>query len=179
MIVGITGYLASGKDTVADFLIEKGFNHYSLSNELRAILTERGVENTRENQQNLGNELREKYGSEYLAERVIKKAQEPAVITSIRTVGEVKLLKDKGMKFIFVDAPIEMRYDRIIKRKREGEEVLTFDQFKAQEDVEKSTKATSQQLHLVAKLADFTIINDGTKEEFYAKLDKVLKEINA
>ncbi len=178
MIVGITGYLASGKDTVADLLIKKGFNHYSLSDELRAILKERGVESTRENQQKVGNELREKYGSEYLAERVIKKVLEPSVITSIRSVGEVELLKSKGMKLIFVDAPIELRYKRIQNRKREGEEILTFEQFKAQEEFEKGKSSSSQQLHLVAKMADHTIINSGTLEKLDSKIDKILEEIN-
>lgn len=179
MIFGVTGYLASGKDTVAEMLIGKGFSHYSLSDELRAILRERNVEITRENLQKIGNELREKYGSEYLAERVIKKAEQPAVITSIRTVGEVELLKDRGMKLIFVDAPIEIRYKRITKRKREGEEVLSFEQFKAQEDFEKGNKASSQQLHLVAEMADFTIINDRTLQELKNKVDNILEEGNA
>lgn len=176
-IVGITGYLASGKDTIANYLIEKGFNHYSLSDELRSILKEKGVEQTRENQQKVGNELREKYGSDYLAKRVIEKAKEPAVITSIRSIGEVEFLKNRGMKLIFVDAPIETRYQRILDRKREGEEVLSFDQFKAQEEVEKGSSSTSQQLHKVADLADYTIINDGTFEEFNKKVDQVLGEL--
>lgn len=173
MIVGVTGYLASGKDTIAEMLISKGFNHYSLSDELRSILKDRGIEITRENLQQIGNELREKYGSEYLAERVIEKAKKPAVITSIRSVGEASFLKSRGMKLIFVDAPIKLRYERIIRRKREGEEVLTFDQFKAQEDVEKGASSSSQQLHLVAKLADFMIINNGTLEQLKDRLEGV------
>jgi dephospho-CoA kinase len=179
MIVGITGYLASGKDTVADILIKKGFNHYSLSDELRAILKERGVESTRENQQKIGNELREKYGSEYLAKRVIEKVTEPSVITSIRSVGETSFLKNKGMKLIFVDAPIELRYERIQNRKREGEGILSFEQFKAQEDFEKGSNSNSQQLHLVAEMADYTIINSGTLDELDSKIDKILEEIHA
>ena len=38
MIIGITGSYASGKDTVASILQEKGFIHYSLSDILREEL---------------------------------------------------------------------------------------------------------------------------------------------
>jgi len=179
MIIGVTGYLASGKDTVADFLIKKGYNHYSLSDELRSILKDRNIESTRENQQRVANELRKDFGPEYLAKKVMEKAKEPAVVTSIRNLGEVEYLKNNGMKLIFVDAPIKIRYDRIIKRKREGEEVLTFEQFKAQEDFEKSKEVNSQQLQLVANQADYIIVNEGTIEGLHAKIDKIMKEINA
>jgi dephospho-CoA kinase len=179
MIVGVTGYLASGKDTVADFLIKKGYNHYSLSDEIRSELKDRNIESTRENQQRVANELRKNFGPEYLAKKVMKKAKEPAVVTSIRNIGEVEYLKNNGMKLIFVDAPIKIRYDRSINRKREGEEILSFEQFKAQEDFEKSKEINSQQLQLVAELADYTILNEGTLKELHEKIDKIMKEMNA
>lgn len=43
MIIGITGTFAAGKDTVADYLKEKGFEHFSLGEELTDIANERGL----------------------------------------------------------------------------------------------------------------------------------------
>lgn len=74
MLIGLTGYLSSGKDTVAEYLVNKSFNHYSLSDEIRAVLKKRNILSTRDSQFKLGNELRKKYGSDYLAFVALKKA---------------------------------------------------------------------------------------------------------
>ena len=42
MIVGLTGTYAAGKGTVAEYLIGRGFQYYSLSDELRLLLREKG-----------------------------------------------------------------------------------------------------------------------------------------
>ena len=66
MIIGLTGKNASGKGEVANYLKTKGFVYYSLSDVLREEATKRGLEHTRDNLINLGNELRKKYGANYL-----------------------------------------------------------------------------------------------------------------
>lgn len=38
MIIGITGTISAGKETVADYLKKRGFAHFSLSN-VRGVLT--------------------------------------------------------------------------------------------------------------------------------------------
>jgi len=73
MIIGLTGSLAAGKGVVSDFLKENGFDYLSLSNELREIAKERKIELTRENLQDLGNNLREESGSGVLAEKILLK----------------------------------------------------------------------------------------------------------
>ena len=107
MIIGVTGKYASGKDSVAEYLVKKGFIHYSLSDEIREEAKKRGLKETRENLIQLGNELREKFGSGVLAERVLlkilmnlfpigKKINEERnyVLTSIRNPEEVKVLQN-------------------------------------------------------------------------------------
>jgi len=42
MIIGITGSLAAGKDTVAQILEENGFRHISLSQILRDLVIKKG-----------------------------------------------------------------------------------------------------------------------------------------
>lgn len=179
MIIGITGYIASGKDTVAEYLINKGFNHYSHSDEIRAELKKRNMPSTRDSQFEMGNELRNIYGADYLAVVALQKSKKPTVITSIRVPAEVdRLRSDKDFYLIFVDAPIVDRYKRIISRAREGDEKLSFEDFKAQEEREMtSNDPHSQQLGKVAKMADKIIVNDKTKEDLYKIVEETLKEI--
>lgn len=178
MIIGVTGYFAAGKDTVAEYLQEKDFSHYSLSDELRGVLRERGMDITRDNLVTVGNELRTKFGPGYLAQKVLKKTQQPAVITSIRSPGEVETLRQqKNFRLLFVDAPIKVRYERIIKRQREEDINLSYETFQTQEEREKSSDPNKQQLVTVAKMADYQVINDGSLEELKAKIDAIIQEV--
>jgi len=178
MIIGVTGYLASGKDTVADYLIKKGFNHYSLSDKLREILKKRQIEINRDNLREVANQLRQRYGSDFLAKKIIKKIKMPAVVTSIRTTQEVKTLKKNGgFYLIFVDAPLKLRFERLKKRGRENDETLTMAKFKTQEKSEKSNDKFKQQLTMVAKIADFKIINNKDLKSLYKNVDKIIGEL--
>lgn len=183
MILGVTGTNASGKDTVADYIKNKyGFKNYSLSDEIRIEATQRGLSHERENLRTIGNELREKFAPNELAIRVSKRATsdntEKVVITSIRNSAEVKYLKDNfpGFKLIYVDAPVELRYERSKIRGRVGDNVSLND-FKNAEAKELEGGKTGQQLLKCYKLADFKIINNGTLEKLFEETEKALSQI--
>ena len=99
MIIGLTGKNASGKGEVADYLQKKGFIYYSLSDELREEATKRNLEHTRNNLINLGNELRQQHGPQYLAELINNKIKnnKDFVIDSIRNPFEAEeLMKNRN-----------------------------------------------------------------------------------
>ena len=179
-IIGLTGSYAAGKDTVADFLVKKGFSYYSLSDLLRQELKKDGKKITRDQLIAKGNEMRIAYGAGVLAERIVKKLREEkpqnAVVVSIRNPDEVKFLKtEKEFELWFVDAPLKMRFERAKKRMRPEDEV-GFDQFKEQEKLENSEDAKSQQLDKVALLADETIMNDSHLESLFGNVEVLLKK---
>ena len=61
MIIGVTGSIAAGKETLTGFFRERGFIYFETSALLKEELSKRGLTLTRENMQNLGDELRKKY----------------------------------------------------------------------------------------------------------------------
>lgn len=180
----MSGSFSSGKDTAADYIIKKyGFEHHSLSDELRIVLKERGEEQSRDNWRKLGNELRAKHGSGVLAERALKRAKTNKLIfSSIRNLGEIEVLKKKAEQtkgkfvFIWVDAPVEKRYEWAKERGR-IENVKSIAEFIEKENLERSTEAHKQQLGLCEKEADFRVMNDKSKKDLYKKLDKVMKGV--
>jgi len=183
MIIGLTGTLASGKDTAADYLKKKSFSHVSLSDLVRDECDLKGLPKDRDTLQMVANDLRKKFGSNILAkkalEKIIKTKSNKILITSIRNPAEIEELKKNDKFFlILIDAPIELRYKRLKIRKR-AEDFVSFKKFKIQEKVEMSSKDESnQQLNKVFALADFKIINDGTIEELYQKIEEIFKKIN-
>lgn len=176
MIIGIVGGYCSGKDTVADYLMTKGFNHISLSDIIRDEARRRGIEITRDNLIRLGNELRVNYGKSILADRAITKIEpnKDYIITSIRNKGEIESLRKKdGFVLLNLDAPIEIRFLRMIKRSRE-EDPKTLGEFKEKEDIENSENENNQQIHICRSLADYTLYNDTSKEDLIKKIDDLL-----
>jgi len=181
MIVGLTGTFASGKDTVAEFLIKDGFEHHSLSDELREVAKERGVEPSRENMQKLGNVLRDESGDDYLARRAMKKAKsDQLVVSSVRQPGEVEYLKKQpDFYMVAVDAPVEERFKRMQKRARAGDP-QTLEEMKEKEAREMASKENNaQQVQKCLEMADYTIINDGTYGDLKRKTDDVIRKIKS
>lgn len=177
MIIGLTGANASGKGEAAEYLKSKGFEYYSLSDILREEARLKGIAPSRENLIRLGNELRKKNGPSVLADLAIKKApvKKDYVIDSIRNPFEIKALKKlKGFTLLGIDAPVELRFKRIVARKRPGDP-KTLEEFKEKEKRENIASDTNQQLDYCLKLADKLILNDSTIENLHKKIDLVLK----
>ena|SRR3989338_4853635 len=178
MIIGLTGKNASGKGEAANYLKTKGFVYYSLSDVLREEATNRGIEHSRDNLINLGNELRKKFGANYLAkkinEKIFSSGKNFVVIDSIRSPYEAKeLMKNKDFILVGIDATIEIRFERLLRRNRLGD-AKTLEEFKKQEERENLKSDTNQQLDETFKLADIVIANDETLEELHKKIDEML-----
>ena len=180
MIIGLTGKNASGKGEVANYLKAKGFAYFSLSDELREEARGKGVETTRENMIKLGNQLRDEFGAEYLASKInnkIKKNEKDNfVVDSIRNLGEIEeLRKNKNFILVGVDAPVELRFKRVMERGRAGD-AKSLEEFKELEERENLKNKTGQQLDECLKAADKLIINGGSLEELYDKVDRLINK---
>src|SRR5205823_874936 len=100
MLIGLTGRNAAGKGEVARYLQKKSFYYYSLSDAIRDEIRSRGEEPTRDRLIIVGNELRQRYGANVLAERTLAKIEDDKhyVIDSIRNPAEVDALLLKLLK---------------------------------------------------------------------------------
>ena len=177
MIVGVTGFFAAGKDTVAEILQERGFRHVSLSDIIREEIRARGEEVTIPRLTAVGNELRAANGPQVLAERALKQlpADGDAVVTSIRHGAEVEALRRRpDFRMVFVDAPIRVRYERSRARARGGDPVSFFEFQSAERAQMTSRDPNSQQLANCRQMADVVIMNDGTVDNLKEKVGRVV-----
>jgi dephospho-CoA kinase len=173
-LIGLTGTNGAGKGEVAAYLIKKSYAYFSLSDIIRETLEEEAVEANRNNLIRKGNELRRKGGPDILARRVVERVRGKAVIDSIRNPSEVAYLKKQaGFILLAVDAPPSLRFERVQKRGR-NESARTLDEFIQKEAEENGTDADAQQLRTCMEMADRTIMNDGTLEDLYRKLEELL-----
>ena len=182
VVIGITGLAGSGKGVVAQYLVDKyGFKHFSVRDFLVEEIQRRGLDINRDTMIYTANELRNKYGAEYVVMELYERAVEEnrnCVIESIRTVGEVEALKKKNNFILWgIDAPINIRYERIRKRNNSSD-MVSYDKFNKQEEKETSSKLkTEQNITECMKMADIVIKNIESIQELEKKIDIEVKSL--
>lgn len=182
LIIGVTGTNGSGKDTVGDILKEIGFNFFSCSQIIREEAAERNIYTNRENMIALGNELRETFGAGILSRRICQRIKENGlenvVVASIRHPAEIEELKKTFSDFILiaVDAPLEVRYQRVRERNHATDEV-SFEDFQKHELLELNGKESQQQLRTVMSIADYKLLNDSSFDDLKKKVKSIIDSL--
>jgi dephospho-CoA kinase len=173
-LIGLTGTNGAGKGEAAVFFRKKGFAYFSLSDLIREELQKRKLAPTRDNLIRAGNELRRRHGADILARRILRRVKGRAVIDSIRHPKEVERLRTRpAFRLVAVDAPAALRFERVKRRGRQ-ESAATLEEFLAKERKEMGRSPEAQQLDLCLRMADTTLVNDSSLEDFHRKLEALL-----
>jgi len=182
ILIGITGTNGAGKGAIVDFLVkQKGFIHLSVRQYLSNVLIEQKKIINRDTLFNLANSLRNKYGNDYIIRKLYEKAcaeNRNAVIESIRNPGEISFLKSKGNFFLIaVDADINIRYQRIVLRASETDNISFEDFVKTEQREMNQTDSDKQNILKCIEIADVKIINNGSLNELHNKIEDFLNSI--
>lgn len=127
-------------------------------------IEKRGMPVNRDSMVMVANDLRATYGPSYLAETLYDQAKasdKNTIIESLRAVGEVQALQNKG-DFIFfaIDADPKIRYERIVLRKGEKDNV-SYEEFISNEQREMTnTDPTKQNVAKCMEMADHVFTNN-------------------
>lgn len=173
--ISFTGFARSGKDTAADYVVEKyGFEKLVMSDEVAEELAKQGKEDTKINRSLMGKKLREKFGQDIVAKRVFEKAVgkgfEKVVFVGPRGVSEIGFFKANipGFFLVAVKAGEGKRFER--KSEKDGQ---TREKF-FERDLHDSTIF---ELGKVIAMADYTIENNSTIDEFQKAIDELIQNI--
>ncbi len=187
MILGLTGGYGSGKDVIADYLVEKkGFLKISLSDILRQECKEARKELTRENLTKKGNEMRRKFGP-WILGKIARERIDPSkdyAVVSIRNPAEVKELKRlRNFFLIHVTGPTELRYKRVLQRDNGEEKYSSIQEFLETEKRELQPKLGDKDaIDLEGVFAKANIILDNKYEdvkELYKVVDRMYSDIRS
>jgi len=183
MIIGITGTISSGKDTVAEIISKKlDYPIFTFSNILEKEMNKKNIKSTRKNFQNFADNLRQEQGSDVLAKLLYENSpKNNMIINGFRNLAEVKYfknLKDKKFILISVDAPQKLRFKRGLKRKRTADSE-TFEEFVERDKRSMGARNVdfTQNIKLCMDQADKLIINDGSFKKLKQKIENLLKII--
>jgi len=179
MIIGLTGKNAAGKGEVAKVLASGGFEQFSLSDELRRVLEDRGIEPSRDALIEGGRRIRREQGLDALARRVAQQFTNGLnqVVDSIRNPEEVRFLRTlKNFYLLAVEASADVRFERARVRARPGDaiDIESFEEAEKRELV--SDDPSAQQLIETIKMADFTLENDGVIDSLKGRVVEIFRE---
>ncbi len=181
MIIGVVGKIASGKSILSSELEKRGFKKLIFSDILREEMTKRGIELKRENFQNLADELRKENGADYLTIKLLKKVQpeENYIFEGIRNPAEIETMKKFGKCIVIgVEVPLSVRFQWIIMRNKENDP-MSIDEARKIDDREngKNEPEYGLQLDKCMDMVDFVVKNDGSRESFKKKINKLLDKL--
>jgi dephospho-CoA kinase len=180
-LIGIGGTNASGKDTLAQHLVENhGYLFISTSDMIREVAMQREGNVLRPTLVKVSNEMRAERGAGVLVNLCIEKFKKSGnkvglVASSIRTKGEVDEINKHGGIIIFTDAVPKIRYERLKSRQR-ADDFITFEEFEAQQLAEwhQSDNPGVHSIKSVKAAADYSFTNDKDEASFIKQLEDAL-----
>lgn len=185
MIIGISGRIGAGKETVTKFLREKGFVYFETSAIIKEELVKLGKkmeEITRTDMQNWGDEQRRKDGAGAIMKVMLSKTEsgKDYLFDSLRNYGEVVFMKQTVKDFVLigVDADQKIRFERVLKRNKESD-LKTWEGFLKMDERDNFDKKNDmgQQTGLCIENADFVIVNNNDLESAMKQMQEVYKKI--
>jgi dephospho-CoA kinase len=180
IVIGITGNIGSGKGTITKYLTQKHkASTVAYTNILKDILERLHLVNERKNLANLAESLRNTFGADILSKVLEKDIQnqgaEIIVFDGIRKKAELDYFKNKvdNFFFVFVDVPIKITYERLIKRGEKTDDLTkTFAEFQKDQ-----LRPADKDVPGLKKYADFVIDNSASLGSAHQQVDNIMQKI--
>ena len=186
-VMGLIGDVAAGKGTSIKIFLEamSGCKIITLSSSdvLLEMLTEKGLEPSRENFNKMVEQLQKNGGpgalSRLMGNLILEQVESDIVIwDGVRLWPDVEIIEgfNRAM-LVYVTADVSIRHQRAMKRAAKSDEAnISLEQFIKNEDL-----PTNRHVKNIGRIADFTINNslelDSLKRQV-ERLAKKLKEKN-
>ena len=178
-LIAVVGMSGTGKSVVTDYLQESGWTKLYFGGITYKLMEEAGIPRTEDgkSEKEFREKLRKDHGPACYAKFLEPEIQEAiksndVVLDGLYSWYEYTYLKEKfdNIKLVCIVIDKEIRYDRIGKREDrpfKREDIITRDL----SEIENLYKGGP------IAYADYYILNNGTLDDYYARLEEILKEL--
>jgi dephospho-CoA kinase len=147
-IIGIGGLSRSGKDTLAELLIDKGYFGVSLGDIVREQSKIRHADQpdpiSVANMTETANNLRQQQGPDFALKQAVEEFEKAGgeakyrglLVYSVRAPAEADFIIQHGGQLVWLSANDQVRYQRAMSSRREGEAEISFEEFQRQENLQ-------------------------------------------
>lgn len=175
-IYAVVGMCGSGKSVACDYLEKRGYEKVYFGGVTMDELKKQGLEVNEQNEKKMREALREKYGMGAYAVLLIPKIKElyamgNVVLDGLYSWDEYVVLEETfgdSLEIIAVVADKKVRYERLAKREIRP---LTEEEAKHRDIAEIENLKKGGPI----AFADYYIYNNGSKEDYYSRLEEVLR----
>ena len=180
MIIAITGTHGAGKGALLEYFLGLGFKAFSMSGFITKEVIARGLPLVRDSTRLVANDMRSRFGPQYIAEIGYKTALSDGgnyIIEALRCPGEADYLLQHGVRLIGIDADPFIRYERTIKRGEE-KDMRELHEFLSEEQRE-STGIELWDMNIPAciKKAEKVFSNDGDIEDLHLQIRRWFSQV--
>ncbi|MDB5163272.1 MAG: putative Dephospho-CoA kinaselike protein [Candidatus Saccharibacteria bacterium] len=180
-IIAFVGLAGSGKSTAVEYFSEKGYPKVYFGGVILNAMEEAGIERTADHEQKFREEIREKNGNDFVANKIVEQIEHLAnsgqhriIADGLYTWTEFQVLKKAfpgELDVVAIVAPRHLRYHRLSER--------TIRPFTATEAHERDiTEIEHLEKGGPIAIADHYVVNDGSTEELHEKLAKLSEELD-
>jgi dephospho-CoA kinase len=178
-LIGLVGTPGAGKSFASEYIIKRyGGEHIKFSDCLTHILHTLSLEKSRENMIKLSVILRREFGEDIMSHAVASDAltskEDIVLIDGTRRVEDLAAFRAlPNFRMIAINADPKIRYERIGRRREKTDDAeLTWEEFQQTEQA--PTEVTIPE---VMAFANYTIMNEGTQEEYEKKIDDIMADL--
>jgi dephospho-CoA kinase len=175
-IVLVVGARCSGKSTFSDYMANyDSVRVYEASTVLRGLGEENGViPSNSEEAIDFLSEVGWDAVARKIADYIEKNDARLNVVTGLRTPEELLFFKRRfpTARIILIDADQRIRFERHIKRARDGD-LTTMKAFAAEDERQRRFGT----LRIASDIAEITIHNDGTRDQYSKRIEEVIEFI--
>ena len=186
-LVAIVGMCGSGKSVLADALVERGYGFLRFGQITLDEVKRRGLEPNEKLEREIREGFRKEHGMAAFAILNIPKfdtlfEQGHVVGDGLYSWDEYKVLRDRygeNLIVVAIYAPPETRYARLEARSSGADDPdlrnrgFSRDEAKSRDHAEIENLAKGGPI----AMADYTIVNDGTLEEYQEKIQNLISKI--
>jgi dephospho-CoA kinase len=176
-VIGVAGMPGAGKSLVTKMAEGMGYSIVTMGDVIREETGKRGLPLTPENTGAVMLKLREEEGSAAVARRCVSKIESArsriVLVDGLRSLNELEEFKRHFEKFVLIAvyASPETRFRRLFRRRR-SDDPQGWAAFN-----ERDRRELSVGLGNAIALADYLIINEGTRTETERKTLYVLRKV--
>jgi len=175
VIIILVGMPGSGKDIFVQEATKADFNHIRMGDMVRLFAREANIDSGDSSIGKLATGQRAEYGPKIWAKRTLEKMpQGDVLIDGSRSLAEINHFKsviENDLKLIGINAPTQMRFERLIARGRD-DDPSAYEEFQTRDNRE-----LSWGLGEALENAEITLENDSTLEEFRNKCQSIINKI--
>lgn len=195
-IVGISGLPRGGKDTLAELFIENGYYGVSLGDIVRDESRVRHAQQpdpiSVANMTETANWLRAEHGPDFALREALNRYHDARtrvgnfiglVVFSVRAPIEVDFILRHGGELIWVEASDEVRYERYLNNRRDGETALSFEEMQSQEALQWEPQPNVPEeiqmniAYVKSKVTRIVDNNVGDIADFHDKARKLMEQL--